>query len=217
MDLLSYSVTALLAYLLGSIPTGFLAGLVFGIDIRKEGSGNIGATNVLRILGKGAGSVVLGVDALKGYAACAWVAPLVQNVFGAPPMRHMEYLLVVAGLCAVLGHNYTCWLGFKGGKGISTTGGVFGALVPSAVLFTLVAWVLVLMVTRYVSLASIAAAFILPVMVWWRSGSPIYLGTISIISVIALYKHRTNMQRLFNGTEHRFGQKREAEKERKTA
>ena len=132
-------------------------------------------------------------------------------------MRHMEYLLVVAGLCAVLGHNYTCWLGFKGGKGISTTGGVFGALVPSAVLFTLVAWVLVLMVTRYVSLASIAAAFILPVMVWWRSGSPIYLGTISIISVIALYKHRTNMQRLFNGTEHRFGQKREAEKERKTA
>jgi len=132
-------------------------------------------------------------------------------------MRHMEYLLVVAGLCAVMGHTYTCWLGFKGGKGISTTGGVFGALAPSAVLITFAAWVLVLMATRYVSLASIAAAFILPVMVWWRSGSLIYLGTISIISVMALYKHRSNVQRLLNGTENRFGQKKAVGKEEHTA
>lgn len=217
MDLLSYSVTALLAYLLGSIPTGFLAGLIFGIDIRKEGSGNIGATNVLRILGKGAGSIVLAVDALKGYAACAWMAPMVQYAMGAPPIRHTEFLLAVAGLCAVLGHNYTCWLGFKGGKGISTSAGVFGALVPSAVIITVVVWVLVLALTRYVSLASIAAALTLPVMVWWRSGSYLYLGAISIISVIALYKHRSNVQRLLNGTENRFGQKKAVKKEGHTA
>jgi acyl phosphate:glycerol-3-phosphate acyltransferase len=213
VDLLSYSVTALSAYLLGSIPTGFLVGLVFGIDIRKEGSGNIGATNAMRILGKRAGSFVLAMDALKGYAACAWVALLVQNTMGAPSKDHTEYLLVVAGLCAVMGHNYTCWLKFKGGKGIATTAGVFGALVPSAVLLTVVVWVLVLILTRYVSLASIAAAFTLPVMVWWRSGSLLYLGTISIISVIALYKHRSNMQRLLHGTENRFTWKSAAEKD----
>lgn len=212
MDLLSYAVTALLAYLLGSIPTGFLVGMVSGIDIRKAGSGNIGATNVLRILGKRAGSFVLIMDALKGYAACAWLAPLVQHILGAPPLDHKEYLLVLAGLCAVMGHNYTCWLGFKGGKGIATTAGVFGALVPSAVLLTVAVWVLVLLLTRYVSLASIAAAFTLPVMVWWRSHSFLFLGTISIISVIALYKHRSNMQRLLHGTENRFTWKRAAQK-----
>jgi glycerol-3-phosphate acyltransferase PlsY len=213
VDLLSYSVTGLLAYLLGSIPTGFLVGLVFGMDIRKAGSGNIGATNVLRILGKRAGSFVLIMDALKGYAACAWIAPLVQYFIGAPSAGHTEYLLVVAGLCAVMGHNYTCWLWFKGGKGIATTAGVFGALVPEAVLLTVGVWVLVLLVTRYVSLASIAAALTLPVMVWWRSRSLLYLGTISIISVIALYKHRSNMRRLLNGTENRFAWKNTAEKD----
>ncbi len=217
MDLLSYSVTALLAYLLGSIPTGYLAGRIFGIDIRKEGSGNIGATNVLRILGKGAGSFVLAIDALKGFAACAWLAPMVQHAIGAPPTDRTEYLLALAGLCAVMGHNYTCWLGFKGGKGISTSAGVFGALVPYAVLITVVVWVLVLALTRYVSLASIAAAFTLPVMVWWWSGSYLYLGAISIISVVALYKHRSNMQRLLNGTENRFGKKSGAEKENEKA
>jgi glycerol-3-phosphate acyltransferase PlsY len=217
VDLLSYSVTALLAYLLGSIPTGYLAGRIFGIDIRKEGSGNIGATNVLRILGKGAGSFVLAIDALKGYAACAWLAPMVQHAIGAPPTGRTEYLLALAGLCAVMGHNYTCWLGFKGGKGISTSAGVFGALVPCAVLITIVVWVLVLALARYVSLASIVAAFTLPVMVWWWSGSYLYLGAISIISVVALYKHRSNIQRLLNGTENRFGKKSGAEKEKQKA
>ena len=122
----------LLSYLLGSIPTGFLVAKAKGVDIRSVGSGNIGATNVFRILGKGPGIIVLSVDALKGALAVI----LTPVVVGDPPCpcyaHELTQAQVLAGICAILGHNYTCWLKFKGGKGIATTAGVFAALAPAA-------------------------------------------------------------------------------------
>ncbi len=204
VDWMSYLITAVVAYLLGSIPTGFLVGKAKGIDLRKVGSGNIGATNALRILGKKAGIAVLVIDALKGFVACFWAAPAVQTLLKAPAPEHRDHLLVMAAACAVLGHMYTCWLYFKGGKGIATTGGVFAALAPTAVLLTLAGWIVVFVTTRYVSVASIAAAFLLPVMVWWRGGSLLLVALTTGISILALWKHRENMRRLMKGTENRF-------------
>src|SRR5689334_18110904 len=117
--MLSYIVIAIAAYLLGSIPTGYLVGKARGIDIRTVGSGNMGATNVFRVLGTSAGILVLIVDGLKGYAACTWLCDLMLRFFSVP-VEQVEYIRIMAGICAVLGHNYTCWLGFKGGKGIAT-------------------------------------------------------------------------------------------------
>jgi glycerol-3-phosphate acyltransferase PlsY len=162
--LLAYSLVVVLSYLLGSIPTGYLAGRMRGIDIRKEGSGNIGATNVFRILGKRAGTGVLLGDALKGWLAVAVVAELVALGFGPPtlppdvaPTRHG--LQLAAGVAAILGHNYTCWLRFKGGKGIATTGGVLIAWLPMPFLVVLGVWIVVFCISRYVSMASIAPLF----------------------------------------------------------
>ena len=115
MDWAGYIATALAAYLLGSIPFGFLMGKAKGIDLRQVGSGNIGATNALRILGRPAGIAVLVLDGLKGYAGVAWLVPLLMSGLALDPGQR-EPLMVVAGVCAVLGHNYTCWLYFKGGK-----------------------------------------------------------------------------------------------------
>src|ERR1700733_698755 len=126
VPVLAYIVVAIAAYLLGSIPTGFLVAKAKGIDIRKVGSGNMGATNVMRVLGKPAGIFVLLVDALKGYAACIFLCPLIFNwlaphfsglffYFHDEPVELRTRFYVVAGIFAVLGHNYTCWLKFKGG------------------------------------------------------------------------------------------------------
>jgi len=147
---------AIMAYLLGSIPTGFLVAKVSGIDIRSVGSGNIGATNVMRALGRPAGIFVLVIDGLKGYAACEWLAGLLLIWFSS---ADRETLKIIGGIFAILGHNYTCWLYFKGGKGIATSAGVLAALVPGALLIILSIWIVVFALTRYVSLASLAASF----------------------------------------------------------
>jgi len=156
------------AYLLGSIPSGYLAGRAKGIDIRSVGSGNIGATNVFRILGKPAGIIVLVVDGLKGWVSVAWVPQLVVRLLapGAWSESSAEYLKIIAGMSAILGHNYTCWLKFKGGKGIATSAGVVAALIPQAFVIAVTAWVVVCLLTRYVSVASITAALLLPVATW---------------------------------------------------
>lgn len=203
-----YLVTAIVAYFLGSIPTGYLVAKAKGVDIRSVGSGNIGATNVFRILGKGAGTFVLLVDALKGFLACGLVANLVWQVLVKPGTVAGEarlYLSIVAGICAVLGHNYTCWLNFKGGKGIATSAGVLTALVPYAFLVTLAAWLVVFAVSRYVSLASIVAAAVLPFATWQLHGRPELIGITALMSALAIYKHRANIQRLRAGTENRIG------------
>lgn len=204
-----YLATALGAYLLGSIPFGFLAAKAKGIDIRSAGSGNIGATNALRVLGKPAGVFVLVMDALKGFGAVWLCAEILasQHVAGST----IQTARIIAGIGAVLGHNYTCWLKFKGGKGIATTAGVYLALAPWAVLVGLIVFLLAVVITRYVSVGSIAAAIALPVTIWVMSPNNLLLGIVStLLGALAIYKHKGNIQRLLAGTENRLGQKKEA-------
>jgi acyl phosphate:glycerol-3-phosphate acyltransferase len=213
---LSYILVALAAYLLGSIPTGYLVARAKGVDIRTVGSGNMGATNVFRVLGKPAGIFVLLMDALKGYAACAFLAPHIFNWlaphfsglapdFFVEPVELQFRFNVLAGICAVLGHNYTCWLKFKGGKGIATSAGVYFALAPLAVSIALAAWIVFALFTRYVSVASIASAVALPTAVWFTKDS-VLLGIVTTaLGALAIFKHKKNIQRLLGGTENRMG------------
>jgi len=195
-----------MAYLLGSIPTGFLVGQARGIDIRATGSGNIGATNALRVLGKPAGIFVLLMDALKGWVAVVPLTGLLCALFGIAQSGVLyETATIIAGICAILGHNYTCWLGFRGGKGIATSAGVLLALVPWALLIIFLVWVLLFATTRYVSLGSMAAAATLPFASWLTHESPAKIIVTGAMGVLAIYKHRGNIQRLLAGTEPRFG------------
>jgi glycerol-3-phosphate acyltransferase PlsY len=203
---LVFIVIAVAAYLLGSIPAGYLVAKAKGIDIRTVGSGNIGATNVFRTLGKPLGILVLVVDGLKGFAACSWLVDFVVRPFAVAPDK-IECLKIVAGICAVLGHNYTCWLKFKGGKGIATSAGVYFALAPLAAGIALGAWIIVFALVRYVSVASIAAAVALPTAVWLTKDS-LFLGIVTTaLGLLAIFKHKGNIQRLLNGTEQRVGRK----------
>jgi glycerol-3-phosphate acyltransferase PlsY len=171
-----------------------------GVDIRTVGSGNIGATNAFRVLGKRWGIFVLLMDALKGWVAVQIGASVVwQLVPGAP----LEYLRITAGVAAILGHNFTCWLRFKGGKGIATSAGVLVALVPWALLIILTIFIILFVTTRYVSVGSIAASFALPFATWFTEhdlGLTIITG---FLGLLAILKHRKNIQRLLNGTENR--------------
>jgi len=222
----AYIITALGAYLLGSIPFGFLAAKAKGIDIRSAGSGNIGATNAMRVLGKPVGIFVLVMDALKGFLACIY-GVLVYQHFGSPPsihvgtdiiadiiaachqiFHHIENYGIIAGIFAVLGHNYPCWLKFKGGKGIATTGGVYLALSPLSVLIALIVFILAVLITRYVSVGSISAAVALPVSVWILPPHNLLLSIVTTaLGFMAIYKHKSNIQRLMAGTENRLGAK----------
>jgi glycerol-3-phosphate acyltransferase PlsY len=200
---------ALVAYLLGSIPSGYLAGRAKGIDIRKVGSGNIGATNVFRILGRKAGVIVLVVDGLKGWIAVALVPGWVLAASGATGWTdsEIETLRIIAAMSVILGHNYTCWLRFKGGKGIATSAGVLAALLPAAFFAGLMAWIVVCLLTRYVSLASIAAALALPFATWAVHDSLRLILIATAMCVLAIYKHLPNIKRLMEGTEHKIGAK----------
>jgi len=197
-----YLIVAIVAYFVGSLPTGYLAGRARGLDIRTMGSGNIGATNVFRILGRKAGTCVLLIDALKGFLAC-WLLPLAARSFFAG--ANGEYLTLIAGVGAILGHNYTCWLRFKGGKGVATTGGVFFAVAPAAAGTALAVWLIVALISRYVSLASIAAAVTLPLAAWCWGKSLVVIMVFLVLGLLAIYKHKGNIQRLMNGTENRIG------------
>lgn len=208
MPILAYILTALAAYLLGSIPTGYLVGKAKGVDIRTVGSKNMGATNVFRTLGKGPGILVLLVDGLKGFAAAAWLSDLTGRYFQVPAELTLT-LHVVSGISAVLGHNYTCWLAFKGGKGIATTAGVYFALAPLSVSIALAVWIVLFVITRYVSVASIAAAVALPTAVWLTQSSLLLSLVTTGLGVMAIYKHKANIQRLIAGTENRIHFKKE--------
>jgi glycerol-3-phosphate acyltransferase PlsY len=206
VPILSYILTALGAYLLGSIPTGFLVAKAKGIDIRSVGSGNIGATNAMRVLGKPAGIFVLLVDAAKGFVACFLAFLFCAFCFGKD--GDFEYFTVIAGIFAVLGHNYTCWLKFKGGKGIATTAGVYLALAPWPLLIALVVFFLAAALTRYMSVGSIAGAIALPAAVWISQPHNYFLGVVTTaLGALAIYKHKSNIQRLMAGTENRLGKK----------
>ena len=211
MDVVAYLFTAIVGYLLGSIPTGYLVGKAKGIDLRTVGSGNIGATNVFRTLGKGLGILVLVIDGLKGYAACAWLPDLVFHYLtqkhGQPDAQFYDILRIAGGLAAVLGHNYTCWLKFKGGKGIATSAGMLAALVPAAFVIVLAIWIVMFALTRYVSVASIAGAVALPFAAYFTRNSATIVLVTAFMAALAVYKHRSNIQRLLNGTESRFVRK----------
>jgi glycerol-3-phosphate acyltransferase PlsY len=200
-----YSGAALTGYLLGSIPTGYLVAKARGVDIRSVGSGNIGATNVFRVLGKPAGAFVLLMDALKGALGCWLPRVALPKLLSADGPQNPELVALAGGFAAILGHNYTCWLRFKGGKGIATSAGVLLVLMPGAFGLCLGLWLLLLAATRYVSVASIAAALALPFVVWALRGSQALVIVAAVVGSLALYKHRTNLQRLLAGSEQRLG------------
>lgn len=217
MDTVVCLIIAVVGYLLGSIPTGYLAGVAKGIDIRAVGSGNIGATNAFRILGKTAGIIVLVVDGMKGWVAVAIVPELVSKMFSATPWNDQaaesEYLRIIAGISVILGHNYTCWLKFKGGKGIATSAGVLAALMPVTFIISLATWIVVCLATRYVSVASIAAAVVLPIATWGVRYVGVHYSirmviVAALMGALAIYKHKANIARLMNGTENKLGQKK---------
>jgi glycerol-3-phosphate acyltransferase PlsY len=202
--ILAYGVVAVGAYLLGSLPTGFLVAKLMGVDIRTAGSGNIGATNAFRVLGRGPGAFVLIVDAVKGCLAVVFAA-FGGPLLGGTPAEHTDYFQVVGGLSVILGHNYTCWLKFKGGKGIATSAGVVMTLLFKPFLVAFVVWLVVFALSRYVSLASIAAAVALPVATWFLDPRPLMFWVAVAMGTLAIYKHRGNIQRLRAGTENRIG------------
>ena len=185
------------SYLLGSIPTGFLWAKARGIDIRTVGSGNIGATNVMRALGKAPGIAVLCIDALKGFVP----------VFFAPRIFDVGMnLQIVCCVAVIAGHNWTCWLKFKGGKGIATSAGALAAMLTWPLLCALGVWLVVFALSRYVSLASICASATLPVATWFFKRDLVWFT--AILSAVAIYKHKSNVQRLLAGTENRIGAKK---------
>lgn len=196
-----------LGYVVGSTPTGLIAGKLKGIDIRKHGSGNIGATNVVRTLGKRTGILVLLCDILKG------MIPVFMAQSLAPDNTKIH---IAAAVATILGHNYTFWLKFKGGKGIATTAGAMLPLVPVALLFAVTGWIFFFKVTRYVSAGSLVAAAVIPVVEFSRAcltghwDWPLLIFSL-IISLLAIWKHRGNIQRLINGTESRFDKKKNQE------
>ena len=195
----AYSLAIVLSYLTGSLPTGYLAGMARGIDIRAAGSGNIGATNVFRILGKTAGIAVLAVDGVKGFAAARWVPLLAEHCFPGVPR---ENLALAAGAAAVLGHVYSCWLKFKGGKGIATSAGALGAILPWVMLVSLLVWIAGVLLTRTVSVGSLLAAASLPLAAaWFYPHQWVYFGFTAFAGGLAAWRHRSNMERLLAGTE----------------
>lgn len=197
----------LLAYLLGSVPTSHWVGRgVFGVDLRKRGSGNLGATNTFRVLGWKAAVVVVTVDVAKGFVP-AWAFPLLDA-----PETAWSWAMAY-GAAAVLGHVFSVFNGFRGGKGVATSGGVFLGLAPWAVLAAFVAWLGVVLVSRIVSLASIAAAVTAPVAVWFtphRGTSELPLFTLALAAFI-VWAHRSNIGRLLRGEEGRIAPPRARE------
>jgi glycerol-3-phosphate acyltransferase PlsY len=192
-------------FLLGSFPTGYLMGRARGVDVRQHGSGNIGATNVGRVLGRKWGLAAFACDFGKGFLALFLLRIL---VFPQDVTWTVELLMVACGLAAVLGHNYTPWLGFKGGKGVATSAGVLGALLPVALVIVFSIWAVVVLLTRYVSLGSVLAALALPVTaaLLYR-GEWVYLGLAAFICVLAVWRHRSNIKRLLAGTDSKLGAK----------
>jgi glycerol-3-phosphate acyltransferase PlsY len=189
------------AYLLGSIPFGVILTKLFGgTDVRKAGSGNIGATNVARVVGPLAGVLTLILDAAKG-AAAVLLAERLSN--------DSATWMMIAGLAALVGHCYPVWLKFKGGKGVATAAGIFAALCPLACLAAVILFVLVVIFWRYVSLGSISAAAAMPLLIyflWAPHHAPplvITIGTLAV-AVLVIYKHDGNLQRLVEGAEPKF-------------
>lgn len=195
MSLATYVLAGLLAFVLGAVPFSWaLARLVQGVDIRTVGSGNVGATNVARSMGYGPGLVALSLDAGKGILAvlaAQWIAP------------GDSLLVALAGGMAVLGHNFTPFLRFRGGKGVATGAGAFAVLAPYALLGSVLVFVAVVGVSRFVSLGSVTAAVALPVAVHFLDGDPAVTVTAALVAALVVVRHRSNLARMLRGTEER--------------
>jgi len=189
------------AYLLGSIPFGLLLAKIFGrTDVRKAGSGNIGATNVMRVVGPAAGILTLALDAGKGWLA-VWIASRV--------MHGSSGMMIGAGFLALLGHCFPVWLRFRGGKGVATAAGIFLALCPEALLAASILFALVVWYSRYVSLGSLAAAAAIPLLIyllWAPHFAPPIIVTLGSIAValLVIYQHSANIGRLIRDEEPHF-------------
>ncbi len=201
-------ISAVVGYLLGSLPIGYVVARAHGVDIFKEGSGNPGATNVKRVLGekfgakgKRAGNFVFVLDAVKGAIAAAWPAlPLLH----APEARLLGLIGVIA---AVLGHSFSVFTKFKGGKGVATAAGGVLVLMPVPCLIGVVVWLVTFSVTRYVSLGSVVAAVVVPA-AGWLLGNPLPLNiVVSLLGLFVIVRHRENIKRLLAGTESKFAKK----------
>jgi glycerol-3-phosphate acyltransferase PlsY len=208
--LAAYAASAVVAYLLGSIPFGYLlVRFIRKEDIRQKGSGNIGATNVMRSGSRGLGAVTFLLDVLKGYGAVL-VCGIMTSRTGADASVQAN-AIAIAALFAILGHVYTVWLGWKGGKGVATAFGVFLALVPWAALASLGVFVVLFAGFRYVSLGSILAALLFPVfaiMLPHAARTPLGTAVLFVVPLIVILKHHQNIARLIRGTEYRFGKAR---------
>ena len=206
------------AYLMGSVPWGFIIGKAKGIDVRTVGSKNIGATNVTRCVGKAAGKLCFALDFAKGALPVFAAQKLIGCGFISMPQAWQVYVVIAVLLATVLGHMFPVFLKFHGGKGVSTAAGAVVALAPVALLTALVVWVVVFLVSRYVSLASISAAAVLPVAAWVLyligfgselARTPEVRVFLILIALLTIIRHRANIQRLLQGTENRFGKKSE--------
>lgn len=215
---LAFTTAAILAYLIGSFPSGFLAGRICGVDLRKVGSGNIGATNAMRALGKKWGYTVFAADAFKGgLAVISGLVLASLPVFRGPLPVHVG---VISAFFAIIGHSFPVWLGFKGGKGIATSAGIMFVLFPGAVFsFGLLVWLVLFYTTRFVSVASLGSAVTLPTVATvlyffgnqdsWFFGwcDPMLAGISILMSGLAIWRHKDNIKRLLDGTEKRFERK----------
>lgn len=198
------------SYVLGSIPFGYLAGGLRGIDIRRAGSGNVGATNVVRVLGKQYGYSVFALDVLKGFGAVKismLMAPGKPADWNSP-----EMFGILAAMSSVLGHLYPPWLKFKGGKGVATSAGALLALMPVATVICAVVWIIVFGLTRYVSMASVTAAVVLPIVILvvsWKNRNRVepLIYSSAFVAAVIIWRHRSNLSRLIRGTEPRFTRK----------
>lgn len=191
-----------LAYGVGAIPTSYLAGRIRGVDLRRRGSGNLGATNAFRVLGWRAGVPVVIVDVAKGWVPTA-LFPLLA---GTPAL---EWALVY-GVAAIVGHVFSVFVGFRGGKGVATSAGVFLALSPWALLIGFLVWGVTVVLTRIVSVGSLLAALVLPLAVFATNAPRIVFGLSAVLSLFVIYAHRANIGRLMRGEEKRFDRRPES-------
>ncbi|HZA56211.1 MAG TPA: glycerol-3-phosphate 1-O-acyltransferase PlsY [Candidatus Udaeobacter sp.] len=185
----------LVAYLLGSIPTGYVLGSRAGVDVRKAGSGNVGATNVARVVGKRHGLLTLIGDTAKGLIP----------VLLAGQLNSTTEVIALVAVAAFLGHLYPVFLKFHGGKGVATALGVLLGLAPLATVVLIAIFVLIVVTSRLVSLSSMIAAALAPLALWWFSYPPVLVGASALLAVMIILRHRGNIQRLLAGTEPKFG------------
>ncbi|MFO7534292.1 MAG: glycerol-3-phosphate 1-O-acyltransferase PlsY [Kiritimatiellia bacterium] len=200
----------LAAYLIGAIPVGYLVGRANGVDIRTRGSGNIGATNVFRCIGKGWGILTFLLDAFKGFAP-AFLFPILLARMGAEPTGAWAGVPgLVYMVLAIAGHNWPVYLGFKGGKGVATSAGGLLGVAPGAVGIGLGAFIILFAGTRYVSVGSIGAALAVALGGWWLyRPDPVLRSILTVLGLLVILRHKGNVVRLLNGTENRisFGRK----------